>query len=328
MINAWRLGGMLGAPVYFGWPAGEGVTWADAESLFEPEFLAHRVLDSHELQTVEAAITQPFADNVARAEVGGEHFLLVNKPFGDIDFTAYGNGAPPDSWEAAVRALSPFHSKLVRRAEAESKRIANPRVMLHVRRGDLADPHAPEFARFVSRYIPYSFFAAWIERHRLCDELPVFSDCPQAADRLRAVGVRARQVVLDQGDLAPCQRDLVELLVLARPSVSVGGKSAFRETAARMGGAKNIRLFNAFDPASRRELMVRELERDDLSPGERISCMTNLAREEFNAGQREKALTIMDRAVEVDPTAPGTRQVFARLLERAGRSAQRVIPVE
>lgn len=318
MINAWRLGEALGAPVRFGWPADEGIGWADAKALFDPGFLETKILDPDSLAAVESGLTHPFESNVACAEANGRRYLLVDKPFGDLDFAALGIDAPQRSWSDSAAALNPFDATLRRRAQVLAAQFGDPDTILHVRRGDLADPNAPTFARFVARYIPYSYYAAYVERHAPQGELPVFSDCPHAAERLRGAGIQARQMTFDHSDLSACQRDLVELLLLARPRVSVGGKSAFRETAAQLGGAANVRLFDAFDAATRRELMYLELARDDLAPGEAISCRVNLARQEFDAGEVRTALSIMEHAIKIDPAATGPRKVFARLLDRAG----------
>lgn len=328
-FNAYRIAQALGVPAYLGWPESEGLGPAEAQAVFSDTFRARHLLDPISLAEIEAAQVTPFEGNLAKAELHGRRFLLVNKPFGALDGPETLGTETPLSLADAARATDPFAPDLKARAAALKPPGLDDGVAFHVRRGDLADPHAPDFLRFVGRYVPYAFYRAFAERAVEADRIAVFSDAEMAADTLRLedFGKRVTRIGVAAPDLTATQRAVVELLLLARAGLLVGGKSAFRETAAELSGARNVRLHDAFDAQTKRRLLREELERADLPASERSCAAILLARELSAAGERAVAAGIARDACAADPTNAKLRLFAGRLLtaERRWDAAEAVL---
>ena len=168
----------------------------------------------------------------------GERFLC-NEGLHPLLFA---NELGPDQMGAFRSALarivwSPRVQQVLDAAAAKLAALPGTPLALHVRRGDVLDKDPWCHKNWVSKFAPDEFYFSVMDRPDTATVL--FSDTPAVVTRMAAP--RSAAVTLDDlvdaPDLSEMQRDLVELLLMARCSDIVAPSlSAFSSSAAMMGG--------------------------------------------------------------------------------------------
>jgi len=129
--------------------------------------------------------------------------------------------------------------------EATAKLAALPGTpsALHVRRGDVLDKDPWLHKNWVSKFAPDEFYTSVMDRPDTATVL--FSDTPEVVTRMASTRPSAVTLadLVDAPDLSEMQRDLVEMLLMARCNDIVAPSlSAFSASAAMMGGMGVIEL--------------------------------------------------------------------------------------
>ncbi len=175
-----------------------------------------------------------FAERLKR----GEKFLCNE----GIQPLLFSNELGPTHLEDFRRALAriEFSEPIVNalnEAVAKLKELGEIPLALHVRRGDVLDQDPWCHKNWVSKFAPDEFYQVVMRQPDTATLL--FSDTPAAAARLAAEHASATTLddLLKTPDFSELQRDLVELLLMAKcDAVVAPSLSAFSSSAALMSG--------------------------------------------------------------------------------------------
>lgn len=240
----------FGATVHFFWPDGfedHDMSISDSKHpIFHPEFQSAYLTevkqderpdidDLTDLDKIRARIGTPqFAERLET----GERFLC-NEGLHPLLFS---NEIGPTHLEAFREALSrivwaPRIQEVLDAAAAKLADFPGSPLALHVRRGDVLDKEPWCHKNWVSKFAPDEFYHTVMDRPDTATVL--FSDTPAVVKKM--ADTRPSTVTLadlvDAPDLSEMQRDLVELLLMARCfEIVAPSLSAFSSSAAMMGG--------------------------------------------------------------------------------------------
>lgn len=237
-------------PVRYLWPDGfesHDMSVTDADfPIFDPDFQARYIEEIPanvrpdtdaltDLDKIRSRVgTQGFAERLAAGEQflcnEGLHPLLFSDEIGPEHLAAFRTALARIVWAPRVQAV-------LDAAADKLAQLPGVALALHVRRGDVLDKDPWCHKNWTSKFAPDEFYHSVMDRPDTATVL--FSDTPDVVERMAAP--RARAVTLadlvDAPDLSEMQRDLVELLLMARCSDIVAPSlSAFSSSAAMMGG--------------------------------------------------------------------------------------------
>lgn len=191
--------------------------------------------------------------------------------------------------ESAHQAQNDFSAAaaMIDFSDAVAEQLFNAQVLLqdaggeahalHVRRGDLIS-NAPWCATsWTAKYLPEEHATAYVE----AADAPVivFSDTREVADRLTKRHRHAVSIsdLVDMTSLKPAQRDLVELLLMARcRTIAAPTLSAFSNGACIYFGAHRVTLPRDLPPGRRRRADEALMQRVVTAPGSFL-CSGDLA---------------------------------------------------
>lgn len=277
LINCMMLAEQFGTDARFWWWTGtsaEEPQALDPAEIFAPEFIDRWMI----LSDAAPAIAGRANLVETRARMGAERFahalgrgrmFLLDDGFQINRFLGQDPGAAQADFSraaAAVAYAAPV-ARALEQAEATLRAGDGAVHALHVRRGDVIDADPWRATSWTAKYLPEDFVTAYID----ATDAPVllFSDTPQVLGRLtgRRAAVYALPDLVDLSALAPTQRDLVELLLMARcDTIAAPTLSAFSNGAAILHGARRVTLPRDLDPARKRRAEEALLQRVITAP--------------------------------------------------------------
>ncbi|SFB11650.1 hypothetical protein SAMN05421688_2997 [Poseidonocella pacifica] len=269
MINAMRLAELVDAPLRILWPVGRyAQELAAPEEFFAPEFVEqYFVRDPDEIEAllsraVPVLAETPLAEHAAKIASGG--LLLVESAAGALPFGSTERAAAQAFIETSRKL--PFSKRIRDAVDALVPEEGDRAVALHVRRGDLIEPGRWSRRYWPQKYVADEYYDVMIEADPTAPYL-LFTDTPATAQRFaERHGVVAAASALDPS-LSAAQRDVVELLAIARCDlVLAAATSAFSSAAALMGGARKCALPDDMPEALRQTAETRMLERVRTGP--------------------------------------------------------------
>ncbi|SNT76325.1 hypothetical protein [Paracoccus seriniphilus] len=146
-------------------------------------------------------------------------------------------------------------------------------VAYHLRRGDIIDPAArPSNVLWPTKYIPRVFYEEHIGRVLAQDpdaRIVIFSDAPHEIDAFCALSPRVIPAarLIDDEDLAPLQRDFLELYTMSLcKRIFAPGASAFSRLAALLGNSQVIPITSDLTAQEREHALNRLTQQLDQSP--------------------------------------------------------------
>ena len=271
----------FGASVRYLWPdAFEDHDMAITDTdhpIFDPDFQARYITQIPEgtkpdfqgltdIDTIRGKVSSMvFQDRLNTSEqflcAEGLHPVLFSNEMGPEHAASF-----RDALAAIV--FSPRVQAVLDQAAAKLAAMGGTPLALHVRRGDVLDKAPWCHKNWIAKFAPDEFYIATMD---LPDTSTVlFSDTPVVVERM--VAGRNNAITLDQlvnaPDLSEMQRDLVELLLMARCAQIVAPSlSAFSSSAAMVSGSSVSKLPAGLPPAPRNQAYDDLLARVLAGPG-------------------------------------------------------------
>jgi len=178
--------------------------------------------------------TELFAQRLEKGEQfycnEGLHPVLFSNELGPDQVEAFRDALAQIVWSSPIQ-------EVLDQAVAKLDALPGEPLALHVRRGDVLDKDPWCHKNWVSKFAPDEFYASVMDRPQTATVL--FSDTPKVVANMakpRPSSVTLADLV-DAPNLSELQRDMVELLLMARcKAVIAPSLSAFSSSAAMMGG--------------------------------------------------------------------------------------------
>lgn len=169
-----------------------------------------------------------------------------------------------------------FHENIQRPLSELAKQYGN-RIGLHIRRGDVVSGINAGMFEYRNRYIPIEFYNEYI-RNSSNESFLVFSDdfeltsgaFPSGADVICFNETNEARLIRG------IQRDLLELLLMARMKETVGGHSAFRSIAASFHNRPTNNIQDILDDGTQRRLLEFKITSLPEESVELIPCIFKL----------------------------------------------------
>ena len=183
----------------------------------------------------------------------GEQFLC-NEGLHPLLFADERGPGHMDPFQAAFARIkwSARVQEVLDQAFAKLEALPGDPYALHVRRGDVLDKDPWFHKNWVSKFAPDEFYACIMDKPNTATVL--FSDTPEVIERMAATRPSAVTLanLVDAPDLSEMQRDLVELLLMAKcRDIVAPSLSAFSSSAAMMGGMGIVELPHDLPEADR-----------------------------------------------------------------------------
>lgn len=263
--NLLRLEGKFGMSVSYLWPDGfesHDMSIDDPDfPIFDTDFHAKYLReipqgerpdidDLTDIDSIRGRIsTELFQQRVDKGERflcnEGLHPLLFSNELGPDHMDAFRDALARIVWSPRVQAV-------LDEATAKLGALPGEPSALHVRRGDVLDKDPWMHKNWVSKFAPDEFYTSVMDRPDTPTVL--FSDTPEVVTRMASMRPSAVTLadLVEAPDLSEMQRDLLELLLMARCNDIVAPSlSAFSASAAMMGGMGVIELPHDLPEADR-----------------------------------------------------------------------------
>lgn len=316
--NLLRLEEKFGVPVHYFWPdAFEGHNMAvetETQPIFEAGFQARyirqipegerpEISDLTDLDQIQRRVgTAEFTQRLQE----GERFLCSE----GLHLAVFTDESGPEhirAFRAAVARIvwSDRIQEVLDQATAKLADFSLHPMALHVRRGDVLDKAPWCHKNWTSKFAPDEFYHAVMNRSDAGAVL--FSDTPDVVAKMAASHANAFTLedLVDAPDLSELQRDLVELLLMARCTEIVAPSlSAFSSSASMINGMRLTELphdlpeterFGAYDT-----LLDRVIEGPGSfhNEGDFAQSLGYAFRHALNVKRHRELYTVLKRAIE------------------------------
>lgn len=266
MVNGLRMAATLGAEFKFGWPTDNYrfENLDDVERLLAPDFIAAHRMGSDELKGLDIVrfdLLDPMAPPPAAIRVDKTAGVALLPGEDEADVARQCRDAFATSGMIAPHILAAVES-LADQLGLNDDRLA----ALHIRRGDVVEKYmvgaiSPEF---LDRYNPVQYFIDWgakALKAGTVDRLVVFTedDATRQALSGQLDNTVACHTLRAFPHLTAVEAALVEMLLMARCSLIVGGYSAFSHFPCLVGTPRKLSI------------------RDELTAQERLAALATAA---------------------------------------------------
>jgi tetratricopeptide (TPR) repeat protein len=328
LVNGLRIAEALDARFQFVWPPDD--EWADeindVGQVFSPAFLGRHLLSDPDYAKIGKHIegrTQT-AGEVYGVSIGDDDYYIVKTPFGEYPLERLPGAHAATDIASTFRSRIEFNAAILAPVERQLGGVLAGRraIGLHLRRGDVLRARAD----YEGRFAPIAYFEDYVKSQSLGADAAVFvfsEDADAGRALVRRLDASPATLIDSDGlNLSPLQRAVHEFLVMTRMHTLAGTHSAFRETAALVGGAASVDIHDALSAGKRLELLrgcLKAMAAND--PEYPITALCFVSEAEA-AGDFAAALSAVDRLIAFDPEYWYYPFLKARIAMKQGRLAE------
>lgn len=311
ILNAIRISRDYGIPFVVAW-VNHGRTAEELKTptdIFTPDFVERHFVDGAIDADAWAALDDLDATQFRNAENMRE---AAARGAGFLSQRSVGATVLPweDEGEVRLRLAQCFDgigfSDAIRRVSAQiDNRLAGTHLTAyHIRRGDIISNPITSQKLWPNKYIPREFYEVHLLRQMQDPEAAclVFSDTHHEVEQLKSLDARVLSFedLVDGEDLAPGQRDFLELFAMSRCREIFGPPhSAFSQTAATLGGCTVYPVQESLSETERGEAMELMIARMDapethfLGDGDLGQCFPFVVEHLRASGQHPRARNLL-----------------------------------